>query len=308
MSNGKMDLGFLHKLISDNSDVIVPTNKIGTDFSTARNRDSTFIFKIEPAVYYDFLTPVENARLSFTFAMNDFLCSGRNPLYAMIDFESPPVPRHKFIEYIGYYYEILRMNHMLLSAAHTGIYNNSGFGVIGSIAMVGTGTPIFSHERIRRDDSFYIVGKIGLELRFFMFRKKMISARTEIEELAINPLVNLFLQQRKAVHYVHDIAEGGPYRALEEVSLLVNRGFDLDSSGMRMLVPPDLHNIGKNIISASSSGAAIVAISGRQSQSFEQSMSDSGIPFLKLASAEEGVLLDGKTYKGRDRLVSILSN
>lgn len=307
MNEGKFELKEIKKIISENSDSMVKTNVIGSDFSHVATKGREFIFKIEPMIYYDFLAPTENAYLSFTFPMNDFLCSGRGPSYAMIDFESPSKSGKDYLSFIRELYKLLRKYDISLVSAHTGRYSNSNYGVLGSLALIGTERPIFCPGRIKGNDTFFAVGKLGIELLFFSNSMKRMKNRINKKRVSVEGFVDAMKENRKTVHFIHDLSEGGLVRGLEELEVLTGRGFDIQTTGFTDLVPEGLRYFGDKIYFASSSGSLVVAVDSSRESSFRMNMEKAGIPVAKLERRSKGIRIDGKKLYWKDDIQDMLN-
>jgi len=67
-----------------------------------------------------------------------------------------------------------------VASGHTGSYGNLDFGIAGSIAFMGFDEPIFDYRRIREDDLYYSIGRLGNELSYFKERRKGVHSPSEL--------------------------------------------------------------------------------------------------------------------------------
>jgi hydrogenase maturation factor len=303
---GKIDLEEINKILNKNNEVMLKGNRVGSDFTFLSRGRINIIFKIEPMVFYDFLTPKENAVLSVLFPMNDFLTSGTWPSIAMMDFERPSGAGREYFDYMGHVFEILKERKIKVASGHTGWYGNLGYGVAGTMALLGFKRPVFSFKRLKSRDLFYSVGNIGKELLYFSNRKNKGGNGIEPLELSIEKYIVQLIRHRKIVHYVHDISEGGLLRALQEICILGDIGFNINSSDLRRTIPRGIKYFSSSIFSASSSGAIIVSVDPSGKNEFEKIMKDNSWPFIEIEKRNKGVTLDGKKEDKNDRIADIL--
>jgi hydrogenase maturation factor len=303
---GKIDLEKINEILTKNSEVMLKGNRIGSDFTFLSSGSLNIIFKIEPMVFYEFLTPEENAALSIIFPMNDFLTSGTWPSIAMIDFERPSGSGGEYFGYMDHVFEILKERKIKVASGHTGGYGNLSYGVAGTMAILGFKRPVFSFKRLKGKDLFYSIGNIGKELLYFSNKKNNRENGIETHELSVEKYITKLIRHRKIVHYVHDISEGGLLRALQEICILQNTGFDVNSRELKRTVPRGAEDFWSNIFSASSSGAIIVSIDPSGKNEFEKIMKDNSWPFIEIEKRKEGVTLDGRKEDKNDRIADIL--
>ncbi len=296
----KIDIRSLEKIIKENQDIMVESNVIGADFSLI-DKCGGVTAKIEPMMYYDFLTPKENALLSFIFIENDFLTSGLSPEYAMIDFESPKGEFERYKIYMNEIYKIMRKNSIKLVSAHTGDYGNINYGITGSMVLISFNRPIFSLEKISVDSSFYLIGKIGLEYKYFEHKINEKYRKVNERDLSISELIDKLKGFNGKIEYVHDLAEGGLYRALQEISHHLKTGFKLSFSDLSKLIPDDLMELGTDIFYVSSSGAAIVSLAKGEEKEFENYMKHE---FAKIRKVSRGLWIDDNKLEIKEDLLS----
>ncbi|MEM0134484.1 MAG: AIR synthase-related protein, partial [Thermoplasmatales archaeon] len=278
---GKAGLKEISAVLKKNSDSILKTNVVGSDFSFFKYGKTNLVFKIEPMIFYKSLTIQENALLSVLVPINDFSTSGTWPSIAMIDFEKPVDVGEEFFDYVDAVFQNLRDRRIKVASGHTGSYGNLGYGVAGTMALVGFKRPIFSFKRIKEDDSYYSVGKLGAELSFFKHKKEGSKADSPLD-LSIEKYVKEFIKIRSIVHYIHDISEGGLMRALGEVSALVRSGFNVSSQDVENVAAKGTEEYGARVFSASSSGALIVAVDSKRKKEFEKVIKSKSWPILEI--------------------------
>ncbi|MGC8546626.1 MAG: AIR synthase-related protein [Thermoplasmata archaeon] len=300
---GKIELEKLINLIEKNRDVMVRDNVIGSDFSTI-NLPINIIVKIEPMMYYEFLTPKENATLSYIFIQNDFLTSGIGPEYAMIDFESPDGANDDYIDFIQKMYEILRSNRVKLATAHTGNYGNIKYGIAGSIALIAYGKPIYGIHRLNDESSFFVMGKLGLEYMFFKDKIDKKKSIVQEKDLSISNILNEIKNIEVKVEYIHDIAEGGLIRSMEELSNYLGRGLRISENEMKDITPQELLYLKNDILSVSSSGSAIISVPRKEKENFKNYMEGK---VAEIEVVKEGLWLDNQRLVSKeDKLYEIL--
>lgn len=301
---GKLRLDALKKLMENNKDIMVNDNVIGSDFSTIMD-SANLIVKIEPMMYYEFLTPQENAKLSYIFIQNDFLTSGLNPQYALIDFESPSGANECYMDFIQKMYEILRYDGIKLASAHTGDYGNIKYGITGSIALIAFGKPRYGIHRLNDKSSFFIIGRLGLEYKFFSDKAYKRESNILEGDLSLFKTMKYIEDFKANVEYIHDIAEGGLLRAMEEISISIGHGLRISENELEKIVPPELSYLEDEILSVSSSGAAIVSIPSNEAENFKASVKEKA---AELEIVEDGLWVGGKMLTSRDdKLYEILT-
>lgn len=300
---GKIELEKLRNLIGNNLDVMVKDNVIGSDFSTISS-PINIIVKIEPMMYYEFLTPQENATLSYIFIQNDFLTSGISPEYAMIDFESPEGENDNYIDFIEKMYGILRSNNVKLASAHTGNYGNIKYGIAGSIALIASGKPIYGIHRINKESTFFAIGKLGQEYKFFKDKMDRKNSNVQEKDLSISNILNEIKNLEVNVEYIHDIAEGGLLRSMEELSSYLGRGLRVSENELKDLTPQELLYLKNDIISVSSSGSAIISVPSNEKENFKSYMKGK---VAEIEIVKEGLWLDNQRLMLKeDKLYEIL--
>ncbi len=303
MENGKAGLTELKSLLKKNKEVMLGSNLIGSDFSFMRRSSRDLVFKIEPMMYYDFLTTEENAALSILFPLNDFLTSGTMPSIAMLDFEKPKLAGDEYFDYIDRVFKDLRSKKIRVASGHTGNYGNLGYGIAGSIALVGFKRPVFSYQRIRKDDAIYFVGDIEAESSYF--RERGVRHR-RIYDLSIERYVKELLKIRRSVHYVHDLSEGGLMRGLEELSELSHSGYNVVPG----LIGKQAHKkVGytSNPFTDSSAGCIVAAVSRTLKGEFETLLRKNSWTYMEIERVKKGVTLDGRDYDPSDSTVRLLT-
>jgi len=302
---GKVGLREVKEILRKNKNSMIESNVIGSDFSFLKRKTTDLIFKIEPMVFYKFLSTRDNARLSAIFPLNDFVTSGTMPSIAMIDFEKTADAGKEFYDYIDGVFKFLNERKIKVASGHTGNYGNLGYGVAGTMALVGFKKPIFSYQRIEKEDSFYLVGKLGAELSYFRdtFRGKR---SRYISELSIERYVEEFVKRSKMVHYLHDLSEGGLFRALGEISDLVGCGFNVESKMMEAVAVKEVRDYGSRIFSASSSGSVIASVNSKRKREFENALNERSWPFFEIEKKKKGITLDNKTFSGKDSIAELL--
>jgi hydrogenase maturation factor len=302
---GKATTKEIDHILTKNRDVMLESNVLGSDFSFLKIRTSDLVFKMEPMVFYKFLTAQENAALSVTFPINDFIASGTWPSIAMTDFEKPKGVGKEFFDYVTQVLRNLGERKIRIASGHTGFYGNVGHGVVGSMALIGLEGPIFSFARIEKDDSFYSVGYLGTELSYFRGKQER-KSNTKPSDLSIEKYVKEFLKMRRTVHYVHDMSEGGLIRAIGEVSELIKSGFNVGSEHLKSISARGAEDYGVNVLSASSSGSVIVSVERGRKEEFEGKMKENAFPFIEIEKRKKGVTVDGKKFSPRDSVVNFL--
>lgn len=305
MEIGKAGLRELKSILKRNKEVMLGSNLIGSDFSFMRRNSRDLIFKIEPMMYYDFLTAEENAALSILFPLNDFLTSGTTPSIAMLDFEKPKRAGDEYFDFIDRVFEELRLKKIRVASGHTGNYGNLEYGIGGSIAMVGFKRPVFSYQRIRKDDAIYFVGDIGAESSYFSEMEKGAGHR-RISDLSIEGYVKEFLSIRKSVHYLHDLSEGGLMRGLEELSELSHSGYNV-LPGLIGKQPEKMGSHSSNPFTDSSAGCIIAAVSLTRKDEFETLLRKKSWTYMEIERVKKGVTLDGRIYDRSDSTVRMLT-
>ncbi len=305
MEIGKVGLRDVKGILHRNKGSMIESNVIGSDFSFLKRKATNLIFKIEPMVFYKFLSTRDNARLSAIFPLNDFVTSGTMPSIAMIDFEKTSESGKEFYGYMDGVFKFLNERKIKVASGHTGNYGNLGYGVAGTMALVGFKKPIFNYKRIEKEDSFYLVGKLGAELSYFQdtFRGKR---SRYIAELSIEGYVGEFVKRSKMVHYLHDLSEGGLLRALREVSELVGCGFNVESKMMEAVAVKEVRDYGARIFSASSSGSVIASVDSKRKKEFENTMNEKSWPFFEIETKKKGITLNNKTFNGKDIIAEVL--
>ncbi|MGC8644734.1 MAG: AIR synthase-related protein [Thermoplasmata archaeon] len=307
MGRGKAEIGELRGIIRKHRDGMLKSNVIGSDFSFLNERGENMIFKIEPMVYYHFLSPEENARLSLTFPMNDFLTSGTFPGIAMVDFERPRDSGKDYWRYVDSLLGLLEIKGIKVASGHTGNYGNLRSGVAGSMALIGFRKPLFSYARIRKGDAFFVVGRIGLETRYFYEKKMYGRSEVPIEELSVEKYVVSLLKESKTVHYIHDLSEGGLIRALQEVAFLNNEGFEINYSSVRHLIGDVNKGSKLSRLSSSSSGSILVSIGVEHRERFENIARRNSWPYAEVKRGGKNVRLDGKIVSAEDRFSNLVN-
>lgn len=296
---GKIEINDLRSIIEKHRDTIVEYNGLGWDYSMTESNGTTIIGKIEPMVYYNFISPAENAKLSVIFALNDFLTSGLIPEFALIDFESVGQNRKDFMDYVEkVIYELGRKKVKLL-AAHTGEYGNISQGVSGSISLISLNKkPKYSLKKIQEDYKIFVAGTLGKEYKYFLERKSGIDEKTTFpEDLSIEDKIKCFNEH---VYYVHDLSEGGLYRGLLELEEILGHGFSLNSKEIKKLKIAELTV--EKAIEASSSGSVIILADGNYEKPEYCKM-------INLERAEKGILLDGEMIESNgDVILDIFKN
>lgn len=301
-----MSLKRIEEILRDNGDLMLKTNVIGSDFSFMKKGSLSLVFKIEPMVYYGFLTPSENAALSLTFPMNDFRASGTEPAIAMVDMERPTEAGTEYFEYIKLLFAEIRKRRMKIASGHTGSYGNVGYGVSGTMALLGFDKPVFSFKQMREDDVYYSIGTIGTEYLFFLSKIQRKRARLDVSRMSIETYVPTLISNRKMVHYIHDISEGGLLRALAEISLLSKKGFDVSQEKLECVSEKGIKGMGSRLISVSSSGALVVSVDHTKKDEFERVMEDKSWPHMEIETKTKGITLDGERVDYSDDLRRIL--
>ncbi len=305
MESGKAKIGEIKRFLAENRDVMLETNVIGSDFSFSSRHVKDLVFKIEPMVFYSSLTSQENAVLSVLFSMNDFLTSGTWPTFAMIDFERPNGAGEEYLDYMNSLINCLRERGIRVAAGHTGNYGNIRYGVSGAIALIGLERPVFSFRRIREDDTFFVLGTIGEEVSYFRASKRR-SKPYAPEDLSIEKYITGLLKVKSAVHYIHDVSEGGLKRALQETSELTGLGFNVSSASLKSSSATGIRGYGKKLFSASSSGALILSVDSKRIGGFERLAAENGWKYFEVEKTGDGVTLDGKDYDTKDEVVKFL--
>ncbi|MEM0129876.1 MAG: hypothetical protein QXW75_00255 [Thermoplasmatales archaeon] len=306
MSFGKIEIDRLKNIISSHRNAMLESNVIGSDFSFGNFGGKTVVFKIEPMVYYPFLTPLENARLSIIFPMNDYLTSGTMPNLAMIDLEKPSDVADEYWKYVDFLILALSKAGVRIASGHTGRYRNIRSGVAGSIALIGFQEPEFSYAKIGNQDAFYVVGTIGKEMMFFEERLKHTRSGIGLEGLSIEKYVKSLLPYRRNVHYIHDLSEGGLIRGLEEISYLIGGGFDVSYSSVMHLIADGVVG-GKSVrLSASSSGSIVVALDPKFKEKFEDIARKKVWNYAQIRRRGNGVRIDGKRVRSRDAFSNVV--
>jgi len=293
MKLGKIGIQDLERMMKRHGAVMLKSNRIGSDFSFMNLKGISMVFKMEPMVYYPFLSSQENAKLSLAFPMNDFLTSGTFPQVAMIDMEKPMDVGKEYWDYVDSLFTLFEGKGIKIASGHTGNYENIRSGVVGSIALIGYRKPVFSYLRIRERDAFYLIGSIGLETRYFYEKRKYGKSTISEETLSVEKYV-LPLLRVKGVHYIHDLSEGGLIRGLREVSLLTGKGFRVQYSGVKHLLSGLRYGSRVERVSSSSSGSILVSVGFRERKSFEDFVTKKGWPFTEIPAGGRGVTLDGK--------------
>ena len=306
MDIGKVGLKEIRRILTRNKDSIIWSNVIGSDFSFLKSGPTNLVFKIEPMVFYKHMTIQENALLSVTYPLNDFLTSGTWPSFAMIDFERPSKSGEEFYDYIDGIFDNLRERNIKVASGHTGSYGNIDYGVAGTMALVGLRRPMFSFRRVEEADSYYFIGSIGNELSFFKHRG-IEGSDISASELSVERYVKELIKIRAIVHYVHDISEGGLMRALEEISDLVKSGFNVRSEDLLEVSAKGVEKYGAGLFSASSSGSLIVSVDSGRNEEFERVMHRKSVPIFNIERRKRGITLDGKRASGRDGILEFLS-
>ncbi len=304
MTPGKLPLKDIQKIIRDGSDIMVESNRIGSDFSWHDGSSSRLILKIEPMVYYGFLNPRENAFLSLLFPLNDFLVSGTTPSLALIDFEQPKGSGKEYFDYVSSMFSELRWENIKVASGHSGNYGNLTYGVCGSMALIGFGRPLFDYRRITSSDSFYVMGKLGYE--YLYFARKKVGREISARDLSVRNKMDVILGMRDMVHYVHDLSEGGLIRGLKELSSLTGSGFNLNSAKARPLIPRSLIDLETRIFSASSSGAVVAAVGTPKKKEFERELEREGMEYYEIERRDRGIKVDGKPGEEGDAISSII--
>ncbi len=303
MDIGKMSLGSLRKTIERNRDAIVKTNVIGSDFSFVEGNRKA-IFKIDPMGYYHNITPEDNAFLSFVFSHNDFVTSGTEPDYALIDFESPIGLNEEYDRFMDEMFSILRKRRILLASAHTGSYGNLAHGIAGSIALVGFSRPLFSFKKIKKSDRFYLIGKLGSEWIYFASKLLSLDVSFDKRNLSISKVMKKLANYEGKVNYVHDLSEGGLMRALREVSSVAGSGFDIRTEELKNSIQGDIIENHIDPLTVSSSGAVVISVSNEFANEFEKSFP---MELVEIRKASNGIFVDGKVYrKKRDELQRVV--
>ncbi|MEM0073201.1 MAG: hypothetical protein QW078_02105 [Thermoplasmatales archaeon] len=306
MNFGKVEIDRLKNIMISHRDAMLESNIIGADFSFGNFGGKTIIFKIEPMVYYSFLTPLENASLSIIFPMNDYLTSGTMPELAMIDFEKPSDVADEYWKYVDFLILGLSDAGVRIASGHTGRYRNIKSGVAGSIALIGFREPVFSYTKIGNHDAFYVVGKIGTEMMFFEERMKHKRSRIGLKELSIEKYVNSLLPYGGKVHYIHDLAEGGLIRGLEEISYLIGGGFDVSYNSVIKLIADGIPG-GKSVkLSSSSSGSIVVALDQNFKEEFEDIARRKEWDYAEIRRSGNGVRIDGRRVRSRDLFSNVV--
>lgn len=305
MGIGKVELGEVKEILRKNKRSMLDSNVIGSDFSFLKRKATNLIFKIEPMVFYKFLSTTDNARLSAIFPLNDFVTSGTMPSIAMIDFEKTSESGKEFYGYVDSVFKFLNERKIKVASGHTGNYGNLGYGVAGTMALVGFKKPIFNYQRIEKEDSFYLVGKLGAELSYFRDTYRGKRSRY-VAELSIEGYVAEFVKRSKTVHYLHDLSEGGLLRALREVSELVGCGFNVESKKMEAVAVKEVKEYGARIFSASSSGSVIASVDSKRKKEFENTMNEKSWPFFEIEKKKKGITLDNKIFSGEDIIAEVL--
>jgi hydrogenase maturation factor len=305
VETGKAGLKDIRNILKRNRGVMLKSNIIGSDFSFLKRKEEYLVFKIEPMVFYRSLSINENALLSVIFPLNDFVTSGTWPSIAMIDFEGPTGAGKEFYEYVDRILHLLGERGIKVASGHTGSYGNLGYGVAGTMALVGFNEPIFSFRRVSREDSFYSVGLLGNELSFFRERKGGNVAKDPLD-LSIETYISEFLKIRKAVHFVHDISEGGLMRALGELSYLLHFGFNVESGDLKPVTAEGVRDYGSRIFSSSSSGSLVVSVDSKRKKEFEKVAKDNSWYVFEIGKTAGGVTLDGKRYEAADSVLDFL--
>jgi hydrogenase maturation factor len=303
---GKVGINEIRRILRRNKDSILWSNVIGSDFSFLKSGSTNLIFKIEPMVFYKHMTVQENAFLSVTYPLNDFLTSGTWPSFAMIDFERPSKSGEEFYDYVDGILDNLRQRNIKVASGHTGSYGNIDYGVAGTMALLGLRRPIFSFRRVDEDDSYYFIGSIGNELSFFKHRGDE-GSHVIASELSVESYVKELIRIRAIVHYIHDVSEGGLMRALEEISDLVKSGFNVSSEDLLKVSAKGVEEYGAGLFSASSSGSLVVSVSSGGKEEFERVMHRKSVPIFKIGRRKRGITLDGKRASGRDGILDFLS-
>ncbi|MEM0128078.1 MAG: AIR synthase-related protein [Thermoplasmatales archaeon] len=306
MGFGKVDLERLSKIITNHRSAMLESNVIGSDFSFGNFGGRTLIFKIEPMVYYPFLTSIENAMLSLIFPMNDFLTSGREPKIAMIDIEKPADAGDDYWNYVDFLLLELEHRNIKVASGHTGNYENTISGVAGSLALVGFQRPIFSYKRMTKEDAFYVVGRIGAEMEFFLERMKPGKRAFDLEDLSIEKYVRLFSSYKKDIHYVHDLSEGGLIRGLEEISILNRRGFDVNYSATRPLIVDERPGRRAIKLSSSSSGSIVVSVDREYKKEFEDIATANSWQFAEIRCKGRDVTVNGRRVSSHDEFSRLI--
>lgn len=302
---GKAGLREIRGILKRNRGVMLKTNIIGSDFSFLKYGSGDLVFKIEPMVFYKSLSIKDNALLSVIFPLNDFVTSGTWPNLAMIDFERPNGAGNEFYDYVDRVLEILGERGIRVAAGHTGSYGNMGYGVAGTMALIGFNKPVFSFKRIRKDDSFYSVGILGNELSFFQERQRGSSALPPLD-LSVEVYISEFLKISRSVHFVHDMSEGGLSRALSEISEMSQSGFNVKSVDMETVTSRSVREYGPRIFSSSSSGSLVVSVDHERKKQFEKIAKDNSWPIFEIEKRARGVTLDGKRYDSEDSILDFL--
>jgi hydrogenase maturation factor len=303
---GKVALKDIKGILERNADVMLSSNVIGSDFSYLQKGGAHLVLKIEPMVFYKHLSVEENAILSVIFPLNDFVTSGTWPTIAMIDFERPKGAGIEFYKFVDSVLDVLRERRIKVASGHTGNYGNLGYGVAGTMAFIGMKKPVFNFKRIRETDSFYSVGLLGDEMSFFRGRKMGDRSRSP-NDLSLEPYVSKFLKMRRAVHFVHDLSEGGLERGLNEISHLVNSGFNVTSRDLRSVTPIEVKEYGNRIFSSSSSGSLVVSVDSGRRDEFEAEATGNSWPFFEIEKKGKGVTLDGRKFGKADTMLDFIS-
>ncbi len=290
---GKIEIKNIKKIIEKHKDDIVKDNGLGWDYSKFDLNGITVVGKIEPMVYYNFLEPVENSKLSVLFGLNDFLTSGLMPELALVDFESVGEKKEDFIEYVENIILELGKRGIKLLAAHTGDYGNISQGVSGSIALISLNKkPKYSPEKIPREYGIFVSGTLGLEYRYFMERKIGIKdPKTFPEDLSVE---NILKCLNNKVYYVHDLSEGGLFRGLMELTEMLGHGFNIEAQKIEAIKIPELS--AEKVIEASSSGAIIIIADSNYAP-------PKNCKIVRLETAENGIFLDGQRFIGSGDII-----
>lgn len=305
MEIGKIGMNEISKILKRNRDTMLKSNVLGSDFSFLRHGPVDLVFKIEPMVFYKTLSVQDNGLLSVVFSINDFVTSGTWPSISMIDFEKPASSGNDFFEYINSVFRYLKERRVQVASGHTGSYGNLGYGVAGTMALLGFKRQLFSFKRIRNDDSFYVLGNLGKELSFF--RRPRVKNGYKAIDLSIEKYIKELLKIKEIVHYAHDISEGGLVRALKEISALTHFGFNVKSRELNAIAARGVEEYGSRIFSSSSSGSLVVSVYSRRKEEFEELIKRNSWPFLEIERRGKRVTLDNRAYNLKDSVLEFLS-